>query len=326
MKNNNSTNLHCPLCASDSSSFLESVKFSEIWDHLYREWGASFSISTQKAHTPSEFVGLRECNNCHLQYFYPAIEGNKSFYSELASSSTVYYNNEKWEFDIIRKLLNPDDSVADIACGTGAFIKSIQGIVKNVVGLDINPYACEKAAKNEICIHNETIYDFSRKYAEQFSVVCGFQILEHLSKVMPFVRAAYKCVKPGGVLALSVPNRNRRRNPSFGSLDYPPHHLTRWGDDQLSIMSEEIGAQSVEIIKQPMTRMQIIGALRIKELQTIFPRPFYGRDLLIKGVSRALLSFPLSTAFYRLKIHKRMQMWGLSLLAIFKKPFHSDPY
>ena len=39
---------------------------------------------------------------------------------------------------------------------------------------------------------------------------------------MPFVGAAYRCVKPGGMLVLSVPNQARRKDLSFGSLDYPP--------------------------------------------------------------------------------------------------------
>ena len=63
---------------------------------------------------------------------------------------------------------------------------------------------------------------------------------------MPFVWSAYRCVKPGGALVLSLPNRARCRDFGFESLDYPPHHLSRWAENlenQLSMIAEMLAAE-----------------------------------------------------------------------------------
>jgi 2-polyprenyl-3-methyl-5-hydroxy-6-metoxy-1,4-benzoquinol methylase len=65
-----------------------------------------------------------------LQYFSPAIPGDVHFYSELTSSCSNYYNDEKWEFDFVRKYIKSEQKVLDIACGKGAFLSSIVGLLQ----------------------------------------------------------------------------------------------------------------------------------------------------------------------------------------------------
>jgi len=311
----------CPLCGSTAATTVSVTDYDEIWSNLVIEWGASISDAVKMSHMLQPVIKLLSCATCHLEYFSPVIPGSSQFYSELTSSCAQYYTDHKWEFDYIKKNLVKDSHmVLDVACGKAAFLRSIKDSVVSAIGIDTNPDAVSHSNETHLSIFNQSIEDFSLTHSEQFDLVSAFQIIEHLGSVMPFVSSAYKCVKPGGLLVLSVPNRARRKDPGFDPLDYPPHHLSRWTEDQLSLIAAKLDAELVTLAKEPLTKAQTIDALRFKELRELLPSKFPGRDLLIKVISRLALTFPLSLMWNMLKMSKRLRMHGISMIAIIRKP------
>lgn len=270
-------------------------------------------------------IRLMSCSTCHLEYFSPVIPGSSEFYSELTSSCAQYYTDHKWEFDYIRKNhVKNHYKVLDVACGKAAFLRSIQDSVVSAIGIDTNPDAVSHNHEAHLSIYNQSVEDFSLTHDEQFDLVSAFQIIEHLGSVMPFVSSAYKCVKPGGLLVLSVPNRARRKDPGFDSLDYPPHHLSRWTEAQLALIASKLDGELVSLVTEPLTKSQTIDALRFKELREWLPSEFPGRDLFIKVISRLALTFPMSLLWSMLNMSKRLRMHGISMIAIIRKPMEES--
>jgi 2-polyprenyl-3-methyl-5-hydroxy-6-metoxy-1,4-benzoquinol methylase len=315
----------CPLCGSSAAVTISETSYAEIWSHLQAEWGALISDVVKTAHTLEPVVRLQACAKCHLQYFSPAISGSSQFYSEVTSSCSYYYTDHKWEFDYVKKFLKRDHKVLDVACGKGAFLRSIIDSVGVAIGIDTNPDAVSGGNESRLRIYNQSVEDFSVEHGEEFDLVSAFQVIEHLGSVMPFVGAAYRCVKPGGTLVLSVPNRARRKDLSFGSLDYPPHHISRWAEDQLSMIALALNAELVSIAKQPLDKSQTVVALRLKEIPELLPLAFIGRDFIIKVTSRLALTFPLSLVWRNLNMAERLNMYGMSLVAIIRKPMAERP-
>lgn len=313
----------CPLCGSSELTVISETPYDEIWSQLQIEWGAVISNEVQIAHTLAPSVRLQTCSNCQLQYFSPAIAGSEKFYSQLSSSSSHYYNDDKWEFDYVKSVLNPGYKVLDIGCGKGAFLRSIVDSVSLAIGIDTNPAVDGDGKETKLRIYKQSVEEFAIEHRDEFDLVSAFQVIEHLDSVMPFVRAAYRCVKPGGMLALSVPNRARRKDLRFGSLDYPPHHISRWAEGQLSMIAAQLNGELVSIAKQPLNKSQTIGALRIEELPKLLPFEFPGRDCVIKVISRLALTFPLSLAWQHLRMAERLGMYGMSMIAIIRKPILS---
>ena len=81
-----------------------------------------------------------------------------------------------------------------------------------------------------------------------------------------------------------------------------------------------LNAELVSIAKQPLDKSQTIIALRLKELPELLPFQFVGRDLIIKVISRLALTFPFSLVWRNLKMAERLCMYGMSLVAIIRKP------
>lgn len=309
----------CPLCSSSNSASVQCVQYNDIWSWLEQEWGAQFSQSTIDQHYRSDQLDLRACGECGMHFWYPVVAGSPAFYSELTSSAAGYYNEEKWEFEAVKQALQSHFSVLDIACGSGAFIRAAQDKVQLAIGIDTNPAAVKKAAQSGARVYETTVADFSETHREQFDVVTAFQVLEHLDEIMPFVEDAYRCVAPGGVLYVSVPNRQRRLRSEFEALDHPPHHITKWGSEQLYALANQLGAELLGIEYEKMDNRQIISALRQRELPALLPERLPVRDLLIKALSKLLLIPPLSMLMSSNFMQQRNGLYGHTVLAGLRK-------
>jgi SAM-dependent methyltransferase len=287
---------------------------------LFSDLGVKISDQVILRHTIDPIVTMVECNQCKLWHFYPAMSGDSEFYSELTSLSPKYYNQIKWEFGIAKSLILHGNSVLDVACGTGAFLRSINDIVGDAVGVDTNPSAVGLAKKAGLKVFEKSIEQFATENTGRFEVVTAFQVIEHIESIMPFLLKAYQCVRPGGILVVSVPNRERRTHEGFEPLDYPPHHLSRWSDSQLRTVAELLKGDLLRIYKEPITDAQLIRALREREMHRLVPCNFPGKAFFVKAFSRTIVSWPLSVLWRKFRIAERLGIFGMSMVAVIQKP------
>ncbi|MGH1488410.1 MAG: class I SAM-dependent methyltransferase [Acidimicrobiales bacterium] len=166
-------------------------------------------------------------------------------------SSDLHYRTSRFEFQVVLDQLGQKDTVLDIGAGRGDFLAKIAPTVDRAEGVDLNPSAVIEAKKRGLAVHGTTAAELG--LSTKFSVVCAFQIMEHLEDVRPLVESALSCLEPDGRLFLSVPNRNRFR-AAFASepLDYPPHHMTHWSPKQMRRLAELFDLELVRIWTEPL--------------------------------------------------------------------------
>jgi SAM-dependent methyltransferase len=141
----------------------------------------------------------------------------------------------------------------DIGCGTGNFLAAARDAGYEVTGIELDRNAA-RFAKERLGLQNIlplTISQFAEQHAEErFDVVTFFEVLEHQPAPLEFLQEVKICVRPGGVVALSVPNRERwLTGPDV--LDYPPNHFLRWNADALRKCLSAEGFEVLSIREQP---------------------------------------------------------------------------
>lgn len=191
--------------------------------------------------TPAETTELLRCRACGLQYFSPASAGNSEFYRQLTTADPDYYNVETWDFYRAIACAPVGSTLLDVACGAGAFVTFAQRHGFQAHGIDTNPAAISKARAAGCRVDLIDLESFSRDHAGCFDVVTAFQVLEHLDAVIPFTKQAAACLRPGGRLLVSVPNRHRLWRQPDEPLDCPPHHLSRWARPQFEQLARLSG-------------------------------------------------------------------------------------
>ncbi len=141
----------------------------------------------------------------------------------------------------------------DIGCATGNFLVAARDAGYDVTGIELDRNAA-RFAKERLglqWVFPLTISEFAdRNLVERFDVVTFFEVLEHQASPAEFLQKVKVCVRPGGVIALSVPNRERwLTGPDV--LDYPPNHFSRWNAVALKKFLNTQGFDVLSIREQP---------------------------------------------------------------------------
>ncbi len=94
------------------------------------------------------------------------------------------------------------NSLIEIGCGDGSFIKKISRYFKNVNGVEISAKAAKIARSNKIKVFSKNINQIQKRY----DVFVCRQVLEHISEPHIFLKQVYKLINFGGLGLIEVPN------------------------------------------------------------------------------------------------------------------------
>jgi 2-polyprenyl-3-methyl-5-hydroxy-6-metoxy-1,4-benzoquinol methylase len=106
----------------------------------------------------------------------------------------------------LKKFLRKDKKLLDVGCSSGMFLWHAKKYVKEVVGIDYDSNSAKFAAKICSCkTYSKSIQEtgISENY---FDIICAFQTLEHVGDPIEFISQYKRYLKPGGIIAIEVPN------------------------------------------------------------------------------------------------------------------------
>jgi SAM-dependent methyltransferase len=201
---------NCPVCSNDNLKYIMTG-----YDDRFSQ--------------PDEF-DVVECQVCGLGFLKQLICAeelpklyNKYYWREDSSQSSQQLAEIKTQaisyfIKILRKtldypsrinigrLISPGKSVLEIGCGPASRAEDYINQGLRWTGLEIDYRMCEKIrARGLTCIHG-TIEDMVVADDCRFDAIIGSQVLEHIVKPRPFLRACARVLKPAGQLIFSIPN------------------------------------------------------------------------------------------------------------------------
>jgi len=197
---------------------------------------------------------LHACPHCGLRYWEPRNLPDSGWYERMYHGRDVRLMPlEAGHRLFLRDPKAPrGGSLLDIGCGTGNFLVAAQKARYTVTGTELDPSAARFATQK--CglprVLSFTLAQFVEQFPEEkFDLVTFFEVLEHQSDPFPFLANARSCLRPGGCIALSVPNRRRWR-VGLDPIDYPPNHFLRWDAPSLKRFLEQGGFEILTMYEQ----------------------------------------------------------------------------
>jgi 2-polyprenyl-3-methyl-5-hydroxy-6-metoxy-1,4-benzoquinol methylase len=276
-----------------------------------------------------EFAGCEEitfycCGECDLRFFYHTITGSESFYERLQEFGW-YYMDEKEEYDFAARYVNKSDRVLEVGSGKGAFARRIRA--RDYVGLEFSRKAALMAKEDGAYVINESVREHALNNVERYDVVCSFQVLEHVSDPKGFLKSSIACIKPGGVLIVSVPSADSfLSSVTNGVLNLPPHHVTWWTDRSLKSLSDILGLEIVELHHDALSAMHkdwyFATVISVALNKLLMRRPGL-IDMSLAGRLISKLAWILGKVC-GLAVGKIMRPRGHSVTAIFRKSLASE--
>jgi SAM-dependent methyltransferase len=234
----------CRVC--DSSLIEEQDVTAVHLRRLYeRELGA-IPAAVQRNFSSTTLFG---CKVCGTETF-TSPPGDDEFYAWVASSAG--YPTVRWEFSwALRQLPTGEPlKLLDLGAGSGNFARMAneQGI--QVTCVEANPVVA--AALHSKGFETLQSLEEARGLGHSFDVVTAFHILEHVSNPVGMLTEAAGLLAPGGSALVSVPNRERINFSVSEALDFPPHHLHRFGPTGVRRILEAAGLRAVHTQCEPV--------------------------------------------------------------------------
>lgn len=189
-----------------------------------------------------------------------AFFGKKSaqFYKKLLIKAD-FGLHEQIASEVIKKI-PPGSRILDFGAGEGALSERLFDMGYKITAVDKDA----KSFKSKNCDFfpinfdqpNE-VEDFTLKYANQFDVVLGIEVIEHVQDQWKYVRQLLAMTKPGGVILITTPNISSwlsrviflftGRFHQFSDDDLSYGHInpiSPWG---IGLILKDVGVQNIEI-------------------------------------------------------------------------------
>jgi SAM-dependent methyltransferase len=252
----------CPVCQDGSfqptADTFEIGKLLKMWE----EGGAAtFSpeVWQQYGSPAPQQVTLYRCAKCGFGMFQPVIVGSEAFYDGITTDNGNCYSAEKWEFiEAIKDIKRHGcHSVLDIASGSGYFLdllrKSYPGV--EYAGYEFNSKMVELARSKGHEMYYGTLPKaiLEARGGQGFDAVCMFQIIEHVSDPVDFIKRALQLLNPNGLLLIGVPDSlGPVRHFSSSVTDTPPHHVSRWTEASFRLGMPKLGLKLLRAAYEPL--------------------------------------------------------------------------
>ncbi len=219
-----STPVNCGVCGANDCEY-----FASSYDFEYETCGNRWT-----------FVRCRRCENVYLNprplvkdlnVIYP------SNYYSYGYESTV--NKLAWKVKAVldrltfKKIIDilgyPPRSYLDIGCGSGRYLRLINGLgvgKEKVFGLELDGPAAKRLKDEGFMVEKERIED-AELPENFFDLVTLFSVIEHVESPKACLEKIYKILAPGGVVCFEAPNIKSLNASLFRDYHWGGYHTPR---------------------------------------------------------------------------------------------------
>lgn len=180
----------CPVCACERRRRLFPVTLRKA-EHSIEECAFCGSAFLEPPLSPAEQAGLYDASYFN-DFYNPASRGS------LEAAGLGLLNK-------LKPLLPGRGRVLDIGAAWGCYLAAFRSGGWETEGVEMSKHAREMAAGTyRLALHEDL---FSAPLSDNsFDLVLMSQFLEHVAEPLSYLNRAYRLLKPGGILYVSVPN------------------------------------------------------------------------------------------------------------------------
>ncbi|OGG62261.1 hypothetical protein A2766_02600 [Candidatus Kaiserbacteria bacterium RIFCSPHIGHO2_01_FULL_58_22] len=192
------TGNNCPLCGSRAASVLTRSIRGNVSRPVYRCTKCDLGILENGTQTEAEKFYKKAYREQHSHKVNAGAAAKELF--------DAYVPFQSDRLKLLRPYFGKKKTLVEVGCSSGMFLYHARKEVGKVIGVDYDAPAAAYAAK--VCGCKTYGTDISKTPIPKASadIVCAFQTLEHVNDPIGFLKTLGEYTKPGGIVAIEVPN------------------------------------------------------------------------------------------------------------------------
>ena len=215
-------------------------------------------ISYEKGSNFEQFNGtvIGKCTNCELLKTFSSGSVNK--FNPRQSRGEFYDNSEEKFIELFKPIVNlikkhkKRGIIIDVGCSSGILLLLLKEEGFNVMGIEPNKNAFEKARKKlGKKVYHGTLQRFIKNKRTKFDCIIYNHVIEHIENPIAEISLAKKILKKDGLLIVGVPNTDNviffLRQKYWESL-MPNEHIWHFSEKYLENLFNELSFKIVEKI------------------------------------------------------------------------------
>lgn len=161
--------------------------------------------------------------------------------------------------EIVLRNLDKNKKILDFGCGEGALSQRLKDDGYQIYSVDINAEDFKADTQFEALDFNNAamVSEFYRKHHEEFDLVMGIEVIEHVENPWDYMRNLKSLVKPGGLILVSTPNITSYysrirflfygRFHQFDDVDRVYGHINPISLDEIEWIGKKLELETVDI-------------------------------------------------------------------------------
>lgn len=226
-------------------------------------WDQSFAIDVSDEFADIDIFYKCLCPSSQYEFFFPhQLQGSAALYEQL-SKFHWYYMPNRWEHKTaVEEMRNfsKGHKVLEVGCGRGDFLDLCTSFGINGMGIDINKVAISYGKGKGRNVEEVELEELEKAMPLHFDTVVSFQVLEHITDPLSFLRRSVNLLSPGGALIITVPDGHGfcGRTPKLRHvLDAPPHHMANWNIAAFQFLTKIFPIKLDKIIYEPLSKYHL---------------------------------------------------------------------
>jgi SAM-dependent methyltransferase len=194
----------------------------------------------------------------------------------------------------------PGGTLLDFGSGSGQAVAFARHLGWQAEGLEINANAVEAGKRAGVPVEQGSIDALERRPC-RYEYIMSSHCVEHVPEVHRLFRAFFHALKPGGILAIDVPNGNSTAAKRFIQFSYflgMPVHVHLFSPTSIRLLSESTGFVNIALATYSRWYTQAESAvlLRGSRQRDSAPKQFHSHGLWegFLGRMKSILTYALS--------------------------------
>jgi SAM-dependent methyltransferase len=180
----------------------------------------------------------------------------------------AFFLNHK-PLHIHEPVFQPGGILLDYGAGSGDQVAFAQYVGWQAEGIEINLYAAKAGSDAGINVHHGSI-DILEGRTNRYNYIMSSHCIEHVPDVWRLFQAFFKALKPGGILAIDVPNADSTAAERFTKFYYylgMPVHVHLFSPHSIGLLCQMTGFIDLRMATYSLWHTEVESTILIDRLQ-----------------------------------------------------------